>query len=177
MYYVFVSLLSLPMSTGKHSKAAFMGLALLMVFSLTSLEFSKLGGVLLRDTADIGVEHLSPLSLYVEVGRLSNSAMIDIFSDGDEVVKISVPDDWRLREVRNATVADITSDEPTFGFSRWYLPPHSGASFYAFNGPESILLHNPSGVQLKVNVVNIEIEAETVERNIILVTDSSVKLY
>jgi hypothetical protein len=165
------------MSTGKHSKAAFMGLALLMVFSLTSLEFSKLGGVLLRDTADIGVEHLSPLSLYVEVGRLSNSAMIDIFSDGDEVVKISVPDDWRLREVRNATVADITSDEPTFGFSRWHLPAHSGVSFYALNGPESILLHNPSGVQLKVNVVYIEIEAETVERNIILVTDSSVKLY
>lgn len=164
-------------SAVKHSKAALAGFVLLLVFSLTSLEFSKLGGVLLRDTADIGVEHLSPLSLYIEVGRLSSSAMIDIFSDSDEDIKISVPSDWTLREVRNASAKDITSDEPTFGFSRWHLPAHSGVSFYAFNGPESILLHNPSGVQMKVNVVYIEIEAETVERDVILVTDSSVKLY
>lgn len=164
-------------SAGKHGKAALAGFVLLMVFSLSTLEFSKFGGVLLRDTADIGVEHLSPLSLYVEVGRLSHSAMIDIYSDGDEIVKISVPSDWTLREVRNASIEDIASDEPTFGFTRWHLPPHSGASFYAFNAPESVMIHNPSGVQMKVNVVHIEIEAETVERDIVLVTDSSVRLY
>ncbi|PIR53762.1 hypothetical protein COU75_04380 [Candidatus Peregrinibacteria bacterium CG10_big_fil_rev_8_21_14_0_10_42_8] len=172
-----MSLLSIPRSAGKHSKAALAGFVLLIVFSCTSLQFSKLGGVLLRDTADIGVEHVQPLSLYVEVGKLSTSAMVDIFSDSDEEIKISVPSDWTLREVRNTPAKDITSDEPTFGFSRWHLPAHSGVSFYAFNGPESILLHNPSGVQMKVNLVTVEIEAETVDRNVILVTDSSVTLY
>ena len=173
----FVNLIAPSRSAGIHSKAAVAGFVLLAVFSLTSLQFSKFGGALLRDTADIGVEHASPLSLYIEVGRLSNSAMIDMYSDTTETVKISVPSEWSLREVRNATVDDIASDEPTFGFTRWSVPAHAGVSFYAPNGPESIMLHNPSGVQMKVNISNIDIEAQTVERNVLLVTNNSVTLY
>ncbi len=168
---------ALASSATKHSKAAFAGFVLLMVFSLTSLEFTKLGGALLRDTAEIAVEHVTPISLYIEVGRLSDSAMVDVYIDGDEDTKISIPSDWKLREVRNASFNDLISDEPTFGFSRWHLPPHTGVSFYAPNGPESILLHNPSGVPLKVNLVHVDIEAETVERDVLLVSDSSTKLY
>jgi len=174
---LFVNLVTLSRSAGIHTKAALAGFVLLVVFSFTSLQFSKLSGALLRNSADIGVEHQSPLSLYVEVGRLSNSAMVDMYSDANETVKISVSSEWTLREVRNATVADIVSDEPTFGFTRWSLPPNAGVSFYVPNYPEAVMLHNPSGVQMKVNITHIDIEAQTVERNVLLVTDNSVTLY
>ena len=172
-----VNLVTLSRSAGIHSKAAIAGFVLLIVFSFTSLQFSKFGGLLLHNSADIGIEHLSPFSLYIEVGRLSNSAMIDMYSNATEVVKISIPSEWTLREVRNATVDDIVSDEPTFGFTRWSIPANAGVSFYVPNYPETAMLHNPSGVQMKVNISNIDIEAQTVERNVLLVTDNSVTLY
>jgi hypothetical protein len=97
--------------------------------------------------------------------------------DAAETIYVSVPSDWSRREVKGASLADVIADQPTFGFTRWHLPPGTTISFALRRPPASILFHNPSGVPVQVRLTRVDIEEKTIDRMNILVKDAPVNLW
>lgn len=161
----------------KHGAPAGVGLIALIVLSMASVAPPVLLGSLNRTIVDIGVEHNEPLSLIMEVGVNGDDAVVEFFSESPETILISVPSTWVRREVRNAPIHTVTSEPPSIGFTRWTLPARAGISFKVTDAPDSVILHNPSEVQMKLILNRVDLEKEEVERDVLLIQDDTVKLW
>jgi hypothetical protein len=160
----------------KHGPAAGVGLIALVLLSMSSTGPALLNS-LRGNVVDIGIEHDKPLSLSLEVGILNDKASVEFFSESAETILISVPSTWVRREVKNAPIHTVTSESPSLGFTRWKLPARAGISFRVPDAPDSIVLHNPSGVQMKLDLVQVDLETEEVKRDILLIQGDTVKLW
>ena len=125
---------------------------------------------------DIGVEHASPLTLAVTVTRNDRMRMVDIVNDKSESISLSVPDDWIRGEVRNAPVASILSEAPSFGYVRWTVPKDASVSFRTDAPFDRLNIHNPSGVLLKIRFTSVDLLQNTGEHNVFLVKEGAVKV-
>ena len=125
---------------------------------------------------DIAVEYDGPLSLSVEMSTLGSKALLSFSHDSQMPVALSVPQYWQRLEVRGAPLSAVTSEAPTFGFVRWQLPPQSTVSFLARQIPPNMLLHNPNGSPVKVELTLVNLETESVMRDVILVKDAPAQL-
>lgn len=161
----------------KHIVPAGFGLIALIVLSTYAMSGPSLASVLGKTVVDIGVEHEKPLSLTMEVGVNGKSGMIEFFTETDENILISVPSTWIRREVWNAPIETVTSEPPSLGLSRWTLPPRSGISFTMRDAPDSVILHNPTGVQMKLNLTYIDVVSDTVKREVVLIQEDTKKLW
>ena len=161
----------------KHGTAAGIGLSALIVLGMSSVGPASLTGNVIGDVADIGIEHNEPLSLFLEIGVLDDMAAIEFFSESSETILISVPSAWVRREVKNAPIHTVTSEPPSLGFTRWTLPPRAGISFKTADAPDSIVLHNPSKVQMKLQFAHVDLATETVEKDVLLIQGDTVRLW
>lgn len=161
----------------KHGRAAGIGLVAVLVLSMSSVAPPVLTGSLHRTVVDIGIEHQRPLSLGLEVGVNGNIAVAEFYSQSDETILISVPSTWIRREVKNASIDQVVAEPPSLGFTRWSLPPRAGISFRINDTPDSVILHNPSGVQMKLDLAYVDLETDTVEKDVLLIQEDTVKLW
>ena len=161
----------------RNSSAASVGLLTVAVLAVSTASAPTLLGSLRGEVVDIGIEHDKPLSLSLEVGILDEKASVEFFSESAETILISVPSTWVRREVKNAPIHTVTSEAPSLGFTRWKLPPRAGISFRVPHAPDSIVLHNPSEVQMKLDLVKVNLRTEEVERDILLIQGDTVKLW
>ena len=164
-------------SLKRHGKAAAAGLLVLTVFSLSSLEFARQRGMVTGPMIDIGIEHTLPIGVNIEIGAMQGAGIIDIELESEETVYLSVPSSWTLREVRNTSLDAVISQEPTFGFLRWAIPPYAGVSFYVPEAPGSVLFHNPSNTTAKVHIIRVDLDMDTVEEDVILIQGPSQLLF
>jgi hypothetical protein len=149
----------------------------IVVLSMSSASPASLMQNFRGHVVDIGIEHDRPLSISLEVGILNDMAVAEFFSESGETILISVPSTWVRREVKNAPIHMVTSEPPSLGFTRWSLPPRAGISFKTAQAPDSLILHNPSGVQMKLDLVQVDLETEEVDRDILLIQGDTVKLW
>lgn len=126
--------------------------------------------------AELGVEHTESLGLTMELSALHGKGIAEISHDGKETVFVSVPQDWTKREVRNVPISSVTSDPPSLGFARWHIPSGARISFTVPSAPSKIILHHPSDTPLKVDITRVNLDADTVDRDVILVQGASVEL-
>lgn len=161
----------------KHTIPASLGLIALVALGLASLSMPSLSAMLKPNIIDIAVEHESPLSLSIEVGVRDAAGVIEFVTDTKETIQLSVPVAWKRREVRNVPIESVTSEAPSLGFTRWTLPPHAGISFSMTHAPESLVLHNPSGVQTKIDLTYVDVVTEEVHHEIVLLKDAMKKLW
>lgn len=166
---------SLPFN--QHSTAAIVGLMSVAIFAVSTASAPALLGSLRGEVVDIGIEHEQPLSLSLEIGVLDNKASVEFFSESAETILISVPSTWVRREVKNAPIHTVTSEAPSLGFTRWKLPARAGISFRVHTAPDSMVLHNPSEVQMKLDLVQVNLRTEEVVRDILLIQGDTVKLW
>ena len=122
---------------------------------------------------DIGIEHNLPAILDLTISRVRDGARIEILQQSGESMLLSLPDTWRRGEVRGARIIDIISEDPTFGFARWTIPPDVSVSFMVDTAPEQIVVHNPSAVPLQVLVTDIDLAEETVSRDVVLILEGT----
>ena len=162
---------------GTNRAAASVGLLAVVVLAASSSSAPALLGNLRGTVVDIGIDHDKPLSLSLEVSILEEMASVEFFSESGETILISVPSTWVRREVKNAPIHTVTSETPSLGFTRWKLPPRAGISFRVPEAPDSIVLHNPSRVQMKLDLVKVNLSTEEVERDILLIQEDTVKLW
>ena len=162
----------------KHGAPAGIGLIALAVLAMTTVAPPViLGSLTDRTVVDIGIEHSEPLSIGMEVGVRSGSAVVEFFSESPETILISVPSTWVRREVRNASISDVTAEPPSLGYTRWTLPPRAGISFRAPEAPDTVVLHNPTEVQMKLSLVRVDLETEEVERDVLLIQEDTMTLW
>lgn len=159
-----------------HIAPALVGLCALLVAS-----FNASPAALLErfqgDVVDIGVEHELPLSLLLEVGINGESAVYEFYSQSPETILLSVPSTWIRREVRNAPIHTVTAEAPSLGFTRWNLPARAGISFKVHRNPDSVILHNPSGIQMKLNMSIADVQREEVVKDVKLIQGHTAKLW
>lgn len=111
------------------------------------------------------------------MSTLKGQALVEISHEGNEEVLVSVPSSWRRSEVRNALLASVSSEAPALGFTRWHFPPETSVTFYAQHAPESLLIHNPTKIPLKVRAIHVDMETENVKQEIVLIKDESVRIW
>ena len=127
--------------------------------------------------AEMGVEHALPLSLSMEISSLQGVGLLDITHEGEETIFISLPMSWSRKEVRGVSLSSVREETSSFGFTRWRFPEGASVTFGLPKYPDSLLLHNPSEVSLKINVTQVNLNEGTVTHDIILVQESPVALW
>lgn len=170
---IVVSMQSVVLQQGRAATIGVIAIVLLGVFSVSKGNTATVTS----NVVDIGIEHKKPLSLSFEIGVLDSMATAEFIADSDETISISVPSTWKRHEVQNASIEDVTSDPPSLGFTRWHLPAGAGISFRILSAPESILIHNPSEVPLKLDVVRVDLMTEEVVRETVLIQSDTTKLW
>lgn len=129
-------------------------------------------------TIDIGVEHNENMTLGIDISTLNGEAIIELTNkETEETVAVSVPETWTRREVRNAPIDQVTSDNSAFGFIRWQLPKNGTISFRVPKTPEKIILHNPTEKTMKVELAFVDLDREQIEKDIILVQEATAELW
>jgi hypothetical protein len=127
--------------------------------------------------ADIGLEHAGALRLSVTASRDARPGFLEISHDGKETAFLSVPADWELREVRNAELASIPADPPSFGFRRWKVPGGAVLSFVIPAPSDGILLHNPSKFPVEVRTTLVHMRTQKIETETMLMKDNPLRLW
>lgn len=136
-----------------------------------------MASLLQKDVVDIGIEHEEPLSLTMQVGVSETAGFVEFFSETSETILISVPSTWVRREVKNAALHEVTSEIPSLGFTRWSLPARAGISFSVPSSPASMMLHNPTGVQMKLDLAFVDVTNDTVQKEVVLIQGDTIKLW
>lgn len=126
---------------------------------------------------EIGIEHLLPLSMAIDLSSLEGVGLIDVTNQGDELVYISLPSNWQRREVRYVPLKSVISESSSFGFTRWQFPSKASVSFRIPQDPDSFIVHNPSEVPVKVTLTRVSLDTNSVIRDVILIQDSSQQLW
>lgn len=125
---------------------------------------------------DIGVEHTQKGALTMMVTRNDISRLIEIGNDNAEAINLSVPDTWKRGEVRGATLSDVSSDPPSFGYVRWHIPAHATVVFATDHPFAHLKLHNPSGMLMQIHFTQVDLVSNTGTHDVYLVKDGSVEM-
>lgn len=64
-----------------------------------------------------------------------------------------------------------------FGYVRWHVPEKTTLTFKIPKVPEHMVLHNPSTAPLKLTVAKVDLETGTIEKDVLLVRDSTVPIW
>ncbi len=160
-----------------HAAAAGVGMVAIVILTIASVSSPSLASRLQRSVVDIGIEHQKPLTLSMEVGVQHTGANVEFFSESDETILISVPSNWVRREVKNAPIDTVSAEPPSLGFTRWTLPPRAGISFRLSEAPESLILHNPTEVQMMLNLARVDLPTNTVNKDVILIQGNTQRLW
>ncbi len=158
---------------GRASLAAFVLILALAFGTFLAQDRSARG---MGGAAEMGIEHQSPMALQIEMSARDSWSIVEIAQESAETVGLSVPTAWERREVRGAALEAVVAEESALGFRRWRLPPGVTVSFRAPSLIETLRLHNPSGVPVKVELTRVDLAENTAERDVILVKDAPIDL-
>ena len=154
--------------------------ALLALFSVIIIG-SQSGdtlATLIQKPVDIGIEHTKPIAVTLEFTKRDGAGLLQIITESEEMVFISLPSAWQRTEVRNTSIEFVTADAPTFNYSRWHFPPNASISYrIPADAPDSIVIHNPSHSPLKLSTVVVDLETGSVTRDVVLMKDEPIKLW
>ncbi|MFH1670347.1 MAG: hypothetical protein ABIA92_02040 [Patescibacteria group bacterium] len=164
-------------SIRQHMFALVVTAAVIAVFSVHSFRASVQESAFEPVRVEIGVEHELPLSLSLSASELKGKGLMDIRQEGEEMVFISLPSGWQRKEVRNVPLSSITQEDTSFGFTRYRIPAGASVTFAIPQYPDTLLVHNPSGIALKVALTMVNLQTNTVETNVVLVQDSPAQLW
>jgi hypothetical protein len=79
--------------------------------------------------------------------------------------------------VRRARLEDVAPIETGLGYVRWTLPPGATLSMSVPKSPKHLILHHPSTALLKLRLSRIDLEDNTVARDMILVQGKEVEIW
>lgn len=129
------------------------------------------------ESVEIGIEHTAPLALSIEMSTREDKSIVDISHNAEEKIFISVPADWERREVRSAPLDTVVADGTGLDYRRWHLPSGATVSYRVSYVIDQMTIHNPSELPVKVTLTRVDLNADTVERDILLIKESPKELW
>jgi hypothetical protein len=158
-----------------HARIALIALLPLLIWGAYRIGAQKrLDGSL--TPIEIGIEHTSPATITITRSSGGTIHLVDVANESAETIGISLPEAWVRGEVRRVPLASLTSNDPSFGFRRWQFPPRAIVSFDAVHPWNHVIVHNPSEVPLKIDVVSIDVVRSQTTTESYLVTDTELDL-
>ena len=118
--------------------------------------------------ATIGVEHDGPLTLSVLVARKEQAGYVSLANQSNADIHVSVPSSWKRSEVTGAPLAQVTSDIPVFGFTRWNLPAHAGIKMLLSEAPTSLFFDSTSTTSAEIDLQTIDLTNLHASSNVVL---------
>jgi len=118
--------------------------------------------------ATIGIEHDRPLQLSVLIARKERAGYASFVNQSDETIHLSVPSLWMRSEVTGVPLAQVTSDIPVFGFTRWTLPAHAGIKMLLPQAPESLFFDSVSSSTAAIDLQTINLTNLTADSRVVL---------
>lgn len=123
----------------------------------------------------IGVEHVQPLPLAILAAEASGRMRLELRNDGAETIRISLPADWRLDEVRGARREKVVAGE-AFGLQS--LMMGSGVSVaFRLRTPSGLDLFNPSRVPVRIRLQQTDIAAGFTEDTALLLQETPARVW
>ncbi len=157
-------------SIGMHLLISGSAIAVLILLGMVDrVTFSTLLSRAANDTpTTIGLEFVEPLRLSVLVARKSSTGYASIRNDSTRLIRVSVPLDWQRTEVSGATLSEIVSDEPVFGFVRFSLPAGSEIRFLTPNVPGALFFDTTSKSTAAISIRTIDLIEQSVSDQAVL---------
>lgn len=124
----------------------------------------------------IAIEHEKAATVVLRLSMRGRVRLLDIASHTTEPLLVSVPQDWRRGEVRGVPLGAVTTEAPSFGFTRWTLPPRARVTFHTDGSWRSMTIENPSRVPLELRFTHVDLETERAVHDVVLVTDEKVTM-
>ncbi len=117
----------------------------------------------------IGIEHSTPVKIGVVFARKEKAGYVALQNNSDEVIYLSLPSTWHRTEVMGATLADVTSEIPVFGFVRWKLPAHSGMRMLLPSAPASVFFDSQSETIASIEMQMIDLTTLSSTKRVALI--------
>ena len=162
--------MSVPFSI--HGKSLLLGLVLL----------GTLGALLSRrpvetpaPPATMVFEHAGGTKVGMVLTTKSGSGLLDLTVRSKEQVFVSVPESWRLTQVRGAPLSSIEQGQREMGFVRLGAPPAVTLTFYCPSSPGTLTVMNAPQLPMDVSLERIFLETGSVEQHAKLFTDPQVR--
>lgn len=126
---------------------------------------------IVRNTATIGLEYKSPLTLDVLIARKTEAGYVSLSNTSSEDIVISVPSDWKRLEVTGTSLDHVVAGVPTFGFTSWTLPADAGVKFSSSSAPEAIFFSTVSTATAAITLRTVDLNGElsTADTKVVLV--------
>ena len=140
-------------------------------FKATILEWKTQG------TEQIAIENAESASISLDVSERNGAALLEFTNEGMSPLMLSLPDTWKRREVRGARLEDVEQTSTGLGFIRWKLPADATVSFLAQNLPTHLIAHHPSGNLLKIQLSRVDLAADSVTHETILLQGEREELW
>jgi hypothetical protein len=123
----------------------------------------------------IGVEHAQPLPLAILAAEANGRMRLELRNDGAETIRISLPADWRLDEVRGTRRENVIAGE-AFGLQS--LMMGSGVSVaFRLRTPSGLDLFNPSRVPVRIRLQRTDIAAGFTEDTALLLQETPARIW
>jgi hypothetical protein len=159
------------------SKAPLMALLCMALFVFVFAQSSVSGSDTAQTEVHFGIEHMLPLTLTIATDEGMHGSVIEMGHNSQETIYLSVPDSWKRHEVKNIPLKDVAKEPPSFGYIRWTFPPGALVSFTTKTYPDSLVLHNPSEIPLKVDIIRTNLQTETVTKDIKIIQNSPAEIW
>lgn len=117
----------------------------------------------------IGIEHSTPVKIGVVFARKEKAGYVALQNNSDEVIHLSLPSTWHRTEVMGATLAEVTSEIPVFGFVRWKLPAHSGMRMLLPSAPSSVFFDSRSEAVASIEMQMIDLKTLSSTKRVTLI--------
>lgn len=117
----------------------------------------------------IGIEHQTPIKLSVVFARKDTAGYVALQNNSDETIHLSLPSSWHRTEVMGASIADITSEIPVFGFVRWKIPAHSGMRMLLPSAPSRVFFDSRSEAIASIEMQMIDLKTLSSTKRVTLI--------
>jgi hypothetical protein len=153
--------------------AVFMGVTAVSQgpFRATILEWQT------RGTEEIAIEHASSASLALDVTERDGKAIVEFTNESEKAILLSLPEDWKRREVRRARLEEVQKSETGLGFVRWSLPQGATVSFLPKAMPTHLIAHHPSPSPLKIRISRVDLAQDSVVHDVVLIQEEREDLW
>jgi hypothetical protein len=125
----------------------------------------------------IGIEQTSRSDLSITASRDATPGLLQIRSNGSGAVKLVLPVNADLREVRGMSLNAVQKESPNLGYRKWILPSGVTFSYTMPSSPSSLSVQTPNEPPILVRSRSIELKTGNVEDNTTLLQKGEAKIW
>ncbi len=126
----------------------------------------------------VAIEYREKAEVTFSIARKEHVSIVTIKNTGNDLVRVSIPELWKQREVHGTSVSAARPTSERFGFVRWLISPRASVSFTIEDVPTALEFTSPSKGIAAINLVTVDLRnGEKKQETILLHGERKVELW